>query len=438
MRDKKQVKNAFFVDSFLRNWKPTKAGLYSIMYRVYHRGVRNLIASGHTIKPGQWDKTKGQVNSKHPDYLSINSDLNQTISHVNKAIALANLQGKKLNPDDIRRLFGKDAAMGKPVGVLSFWGDLITQMYEEGSRGNARNNVYVRNLFLTFLSKKEKLESPNDPKEREPFLQGLVKKHEFSFDRFDYTLLRNYENFLRKRGLKETSLSIHFRTLRAIFNEAIKRRLADRDTYPFETFKVSKFSTETTPRAIPKALIKKIESLNLSPEQFLWDARNYFLFSYYGCGINFVDLAQLRWKDIDGNVVTYIRQKTGRPIEFMLLENLKDMLSYYEAFTGGHPENYIFPILDREKHATPKQVEYRIDKVDKRVNIALRKLSEFAGITQKITYYTARHTFANELQNAGVPVSKIANLLGHEERVTKVYLQKLSNSQKFTALDHLF
>jgi hypothetical protein len=42
------------------------------------------------------------------------------------------------------------------------------------------------------------------------------------------------------------------------------------------------------------------------------------------------------------------------------------------------------------------------------------------------------------LQLAGEPVSKIAQLLGHEERVTRIYLSKFSNDQLFTALDKLF
>lgn len=384
-----------------------------------------MIASGHAVKPSHWSEDKGQVSAKHPAHNKINADLAETIAHVKKSIALSDLQGKMLNSDDVRALFGREEKTKTEVGVLGFMGELIAEMKSMGKYGNANVYAHIKKSVSEFLTTAEG--------------RKFGKGEDLSFDRFNYTFLRKYEVELKGRKLKSTSLSMHFRTLRAVFNEAIHRDFVSREAYPFEKFKVSSFSVETKPRAISKNEIKALESLNISSEKFLFDARNYFLFSYYGCGINFVDLAQLRWQDIEGDVISYTRQKTGRLIEFKVLPNMLNILSYYEAFTGGAPANYVFPILDRGRHVELKQIAYRIDKVDKRVNKALRELSELAGLTRKVTFYVARHTFANELQKSGTPHAVISALMGHQsEKVTRVYLDKLSNEEKFKVLGGLF
>ena len=57
--------------------------------------------------------------------------------------------------------------------------------------------------------------------------------------------------------------------------------------------------------------------------------------------------------------------------------------------------------------------------VNKYVNIIARKV----GINENVTTYTARHTFATVMKRAGVPISYIADSLGHSDvRVTERYL----------------
>lgn len=454
MKAKPHEINNFTLSLFLQEKGGERKYAY-IMYRISYRGKRTLIASGHSIDPIHWDKVKGKVTGKHPQHLQINSDLSATIAAVEKQINRATSNDKLLTIDDVRRFFGKDPSDFVAVKVLAFWERLINQLSKENKRGTANVNTYAFNSFVGFLSyynKAQPIPIPTPPQsdkrlskeERDELKRRyaeawrqLIVAADITFEKINYALLRDYETHLREANLKETSISIHFRTLRAMYNEALRREIVDKEEYPFDKYKVSKFNTETNPRAIPKDAIKALERLNVPRESFLYDARNYFLFSYYGCGINFVDLAQLRWSDIDGEVINYVRQKTGKRINFFITQPIRDILDYYVVLTGRHPEAYIFQILEVGKHVTPAQIENRIDKVDKRVNKALRDLSSQAGLTNKVTYYTARHTFANELQRAGVPVSRIAALLGHDERVTKVYLKKLDDSEKFTALHHL-
>lgn len=445
MRDKNTVRNAFKISTFLHNRK-RKDGHQYIMYRVYLHANRYIYATGFTTLPQHWSETKGQVTVKHPDHNRINSDIASKISTAQKAIALADINGDIIKADTLASLFTGGTNKIKVAGLIEFIDEIVSEMRAANKIGTGRVYHDLRNSIKTFL-KSEKLKIRlHDYRHVQPDKKQKVEvtiiEPDLSINDLDYTFLQKFKNHLERRTyngqpLKPTTLSNRFRTLRAVYNEAMKRKLVDRENYPFSDFKVSQFSVETKPRAISKLEIKALERLDLPRESFLWDARNFFLFSYYGCGINFVDLAQLRWQDIDGNHISYIRQKTGRAMKLEILPNLREMLDAYEPFTGGHPTNYIFPILNTSKHKTRTQIDNRIDKVDKRISKALRELCKTAGI-QKVTFYVARHTCANELQLAGVPVSIIAQILGHDERVTKTYLKKISDKQTFEVLNNLF
>lgn len=59
-----------------------------------------------------------------------------------------------------------------------------------------------------------------------------------------------------------------------------------------------------------------------------------------------------------------------------------------------------------------------------------------AGIDKRIHPHALRHTFAVELERAGMPVSQISKLLGHSSiAVTSRYLDHLSNGEAVTFLE---
>lgn len=49
------------------------------------------------------------------------------------------------------------------------------------------------------------------------------------FSDIDTTWLKNYEMWLRKRGLADNSIGVRFRTLRAIYNRAIEDNIAKQE-----------------------------------------------------------------------------------------------------------------------------------------------------------------------------------------------------------------
>jgi site-specific recombinase XerD len=75
---------------------------------------------------------------------------------------------------------------------------------------------------------------------------------------------------------------------------------------------------------------------------------------------------------------------------------------------------------------------------DQYVRLMLHRLADSAGLEKRVHPHTLRHTFAWEMEQAGVPVSVISDLLGHSGiAVTARYLKHLTNHQAITVLEQV-
>jgi hypothetical protein len=148
---------------------------------------------------------------------------------------------------------------------------------------------------------------------------SLIKfnKHlDVYFSDIDVTWLRNYETWLRSNNLKENTIGIRFRTLRALYNIAIDEKIVKKDYYPFDDYKVSKLKQKTAKRAIQKdSVINILNYKGKTPYQCL--AIDLFTFSYLTAGINFVDICNLKQANIIDNRLSYIRKKQRKSLQYL-------------------------------------------------------------------------------------------------------------------------
>jgi len=68
------------------------------------------------------------------------------------------------------------------------------------------------------------------------------------------------------------------------------------------------------------------------------------------------------------------------------------------------------------------QVQKKIAFADKRLNKALKKVAELAGIEKKLTMHIARHTFGN-LSGDKIPVQMLQKLYRHSSITTTIGYQ---------------
>ena len=272
---------------------------------------------------------------------------------------------------------------------------------------------------------------------RASLLKFTGQRLQIPFRNIDTKWLRRYEDWLRQRGSSDTTISQLFRTLRSVFNKAVESQLVKRDYYPFDAYKVSKFDTRTKKRAVGKEDIRQIIALDLTEFRPLARlARDIFVFSYFGAGINFADIALLKYGNIQNGRVQYIRKKTGKPINFRLTDEMHAIISKYRRGSETD-EDYIFPILDRRIHKTEQQQFDRIHKMRRNTNCWLRKIGQTVGI-EHLTTYVARHTFATVLKRSGVNIAIISESLGHSDlSTTQIYLDSFENSQIDAAMQNL-
>ena len=211
---------------------------------------------------------------------------------------------------------------------------------------------------------------------------------------------------------------------------------------PFKKFKVGSLWTSTRKRAINKETISQLSRLDLSvvnacPKSYLELARDIFMFSYLTAGINFKDIAFLKYANIENNRIYYVRHKTKKMLTFNLLPEARKILDKYSK-TDAEEDDYIFPILDKKIHVTEQQIFDRIQKVRGRINKSLGYISEAMNLKHRLTTYTSRHSFATVLKRSGVNIGIISELMGHANlATTEIYLDGFEEKQVEQAMQHL-
>ena len=300
--------------------------------------------------------------------------------------------------------------------VEDFYTELINDLEKQNKIGNSR--IYKDSLSSLKKYTNSKLDIP--------------------FSYIDIDFLKGYEKFLKGKGYVETSMSLFFRTLRSAYNKALEAKIVKKSDYPFDDFKVSKFSTKTEKRAISKDSIKQIIEIDLSNgTEYQQLAKDLFIFSYLCGGVNFTDMANLKWnKSIVDNRLIYHRQKTGKKINLPISVEANTIIQKYRVVDTTN--DYIFPILHQDIHKTDLQQYNRKKKVLLKVNRALKEISEKLGINVNLTTYVARHSYATVLKNSGVNIALIGETLGHSDlKTTQIYLDSFENSQIDEALVNL-
>jgi len=134
----------------------------------------------------------------------------------------------------------------------------------------------------------------------------------------------------------------------------------------------------------------------------------------------------LKWQDIDGTTISYIRNKTKGRFIITILPPVQEILDYYRS--NALPTEYVFPILLRDG-LTPAQIDHRKKKTLAKYNLDLKEIANHCSINKSLSSYVARHSFANCLKQKGVATDVIGESLGHKNlTTTQVYLKELGST----------
>ncbi|MEM9416993.1 MAG: site-specific integrase [Bacteroidota bacterium] len=395
----------------LHKVRPLKNGEYPLALRVTHKGKRNYAYVGISCPVNLWDEKKNMPKRAHPNRHFIEEVIQRkTLAYQQMLLEQPQLA---TSPEQLIQAV-ENAKINQQL--FPFLDELIDGLTADGRIGTARAYKELRRDLKLFTKNNNLL----------------------VFTDIDQRFLNRYESYFRSKGLADTTISYYLRTLQAVFNKAIKEKLVKAEYYPFREFKISRFNTKTRKRAITKEDVRKLAKLYIASDSHLYISQQYFLFSYYGQGMNFRDIAFLKWGDIREGRVFYKRAKTGQMMQFKLLAPAQAIVDRYRPQTAYNKEDYVFPILDKAVHITPTQIDNRLRKVLKKVNNGLKELANMAGITINLTMYVARHTYGTVLMWNGVGVSTISQAMGHSDTtVTQVYLKSFADEVIDAANEHL-
>jgi integrase/recombinase XerD len=245
--------------------------------------------------------------------------------------------------------------------------------------------------------------------------------------------LKKYERLMLSEEKSITTIGIYLRSLRTLFNNAISDGVLSAEYYPFGKKKYE----IPTGNNVKKALtIQDIGTIyHFQPENSMTDRmKNYWLFMYLCNGMNVKDMSLLRYENIQGDVLEFERAKTVRtkrnvePIRVTITDEVREIIKMW-GNKKKDGKTFIFPIL--EPGITPERQHQLVQQVTHVINCHMKTIAETLSITNDVTTYAARHSFATVLQRSGVSTEFISEALGHSNvKTTQNYLAGFEDESK--------
>ncbi|WP_286334212.1 tyrosine-type recombinase/integrase [Bacteroides caecimuris] len=210
--------------------------------------------------------------------------------------------------------------------------------------------------------------------------------------------IQEFANVLHRENLADTTIRIYLTLIKVILNYATKMNYVTYSIHPFILFKMPTSNVRELDLSIDE--LKRIRDVHLFKSSLLI-VRDIFMLTYYLGGINLRDLLAYNFKDKD--YMRYIRHKTRNSkkgeneIVFTLQPEAKVIIDKYLTKDG---------YLKFGKYSSYRQIYSLIFR-------HIGKLSILSGIKKKVTYYSARKTFAQHGYNLGIQIEKIEYCIGH-------------------------
>lgn len=381
--------------------KINQEGECPVMIKVLHNRGRRLINLFQKVKIDDWDAKKSRLNEKYgtleqrQNHIKVNFYIESEMMKLKKIIMDFDISRTIYSVDDIVKSYYNKSSV---VPIFDYINNIICSLEKIGKNGNS--NVYRETMGR---------------------LKKYSNREDLTFGEVDYSFLKSFESHLQERGCKINTISFYLRTIRSIFNRAIKDGVVGEEYYPFKKITIRK--EKTVKRAIYKDEIAAIKNLDLSSRPQIELARDLFLFSFYMRGMSFKDIAFLKVANIMGDRIYYSRQKTAQKLNIKLTDKAMDIILKYNDLSNK--ASFLFPIIRYPGKNEFSQYKNGYRKTNRR----LKMLGDILNFRIPLTTYVARHSWASIAKRSGIPTSVISEGLGHDsEKTTQIYLDSFENN----------
>ena len=370
-----------------------------IYLRLTIDGKRMEFAIQREVDPLKWNYHAGRlINTKRAEARQLNSFLDSMQAQIFEA------QRELLNE-------------GKEVTTLAIRDKLFKK---EVPKLDPENELTLRKVYLDHIKEVSDLVGKD-------YSVGTLKRYKAAYSSLDafiahkglddiklvalnYRFITEYEVFLKTvRNVEHNTAMGIIKKLKKIVRICVANDWLEKN--PFMNYKIT--TRETNRPFLLQEELDRIIALRFVSER-LERVRNIFLFSCY-TGLSYADVEKLKPIDVvvghDGEQWIHTeRVKTQTATRIPLLTQAVAILKLYQDDPQCINQGKLLPVISNQK-----------------INEYLREISDRCDITKKMTFHTARHTFATTVTlTNGVPIETVSKLLGHRTlRTTQQYAKIL-------------
>lgn len=292
----------------------------------------------------------------------------------------------------------------KQNSLTGFMNEVIVELQQEGRFATANIYKYALRAFTESTG------------EGEIFWGGLNR-----------WALRHFQIFMENQQKSYNTISTYIRALRAVYNRAVDRGLVKGEFRLFANLKTGVVSEKKL--AVTASQMQKL--VHTSPKRQLpqkaRQAQDILSLMVLLQGMPYTDLAHLHKGDLNGDLLTCHRQKTGTELCVKVVPEAMELIERYRNREACSP--YLLNILSGVNSEKEAFEEYQ--RKLRELNLQLSKLPSLCGVEGvKVSSYTARHTWATLAKYCQVPEEVISEGLGHSSlEVTRTYLKSFGGDE---------
>lgn len=372
-----------------------------IYYQVLHERTPRQLATLYKVLPDEWDARSGNVkipneSNRKELLISIRERIMADMERLRLIARRLDDRGIAYTSDDIINDYRVYTAH---ISLTAYMEKSILRLKSAGRRSTSINYRNALSSFKKFLSTKG--------------------NNDILLDNITPELMELYQAHLQSKGIVRNTVSFYMRQLRAVYNTAVDDGLIPQRN-PFR--RVYTGIDKTLKRAISLEAMTRIACLDLGSAPRLDFARDMFVLSYYFRGMSFVDMSYLKNDNIVGGYIVYCRRKTGRRLKIKWTGEMQEIVKKYQPNATG----YLLPII---KNPGVDDF-YAYKNALSEVNKSLKNIGKMIKLPQKLTHYSARHTWASVAQAKRIPIDLISEGMGHDNvKTTMIYLASLDTSE---------
>ena len=304
------------------------------------------------------------------------------------------------------------------IGSMKFfsWEKFEKQYYTNRGAKNSINNAFT--IYLDKLKEEGRIGTAASYQDARNSLQKFSPDAKFH----DITpeFLRKYEKWMLDADKAIATVGIYLRSLRTIINIVISEGQLANEYYPYGKGKYEIPTGRNFKKALTLDKIGLIYNYMPKPGDSAALAKDIWLFLYICNGINIKDLCLLKYNNIKGEFLEFIRAKTVltkrnvQPIRVPMTDDLKSIIAKH-GNPDKNPDNYIFSILQRG--ITPERERQLIKQFNIVVNDNMNKIAKELNLEINLTTMVARHSFATIMKRGGKG-EFVKDALGHASAKT--------------------